>query len=98
MYRLFYFDEAKTDVIEAKIWYKKQKLGLEKRFAQSIKLTLSNIQKNPFMYAVCYGSVRIARPKVFPYNIYYYVDVNATVIIIAIIHNKRDRSVVFQRM
>ena len=98
-YRLCYFDEVKFDVKEAKIWYKKQRAGLEKRFAASIKITLSRIKENPFMYAVQYNNIRIARPKIFPYNIYFYVDnMNVNVIIIAIIHNKRDRSVVFKRL
>ena len=99
MYRLFYFDEVKTDVREAKTWYKQQRTGLEKRFAESIKFALSKIKQNPFMYAISYGNIRMARPKVFPYNIFFYVDeITAIVIIVAIIHNKRDRSIVFKRL
>ena len=99
MYRLFYFDEVKTDVREAKRWYKQQIDGLEKRFAGSIKTALSQIKQNPFMYAVSYGNIRIARTKVFPYNIFFYVDeINSIVVIVAIIHNKRDRNTVYTRL
>jgi len=99
MYSLFYFDEVKTDVIDAKAWYKQQRIGLEKRFAESIKLVLLKIKENPFMYAVLYKNIRIARTTVFPYNIYFYVDeISAIVIIVAIIHNKRDRSIVYKRL
>ena len=47
-FSLFYFDDAKLDVREAKNWYKKQKEGLEKRFADAIKEVLYTIQNNPF--------------------------------------------------
>lgn len=42
-YSIHYFDEVKFDIQEAKFWYKDQKAGLEKRFAQEIKKTLVRI-------------------------------------------------------
>ena len=43
-YSIVFFDEAKHDVDEAKIWYKEQKPGLEKRFAKVIKSSIISIQ------------------------------------------------------
>jgi plasmid stabilization system protein ParE len=98
-YKLSYFDEAKTDVREAKFWYKRQQIGLEKRFAASIKYTLSRIVNNPFMCAVRYKNIRIAHPKEFPYGIHYYIDnIHYELVIIAIIHNKRDVNMVLKRL
>jgi plasmid stabilization system protein ParE len=93
-YSLSYFDVAKIDIREAKAWYKKQQPGLEKRFADSIKSTVSKLKDNPLAFAVRYKNIRIAHPKTFPYNIHFYIDdANYQVIIIAILHSKRHPDV-----
>jgi hypothetical protein len=37
-YKLFYLQEAKQDVREAKRWYRSQQKGLEKLFAEDVKI------------------------------------------------------------
>ncbi len=37
-YQFFYIEEARADVKRAKNWYKEQKNGLEKEFAEVIEL------------------------------------------------------------
>ncbi|MCC5929970.1 MAG: hypothetical protein JJU28_12045 [Cyclobacteriaceae bacterium] len=49
------------------------------------------ILKMPEAFAVRYKNIRIAYPKRFPYSIHFYLDDHqATVVITAIIHNKRQ--------
>ena len=89
-YSLLYFNDVRQDIKEAKGWYKKQKAGLEKRFAVSIKTAILQLQENPFAYAIRYKNIRIAHPKAFPYGIHFYIDdINSQIVIIAIIHSKR---------
>lgn len=46
----------------------------------------------PESYAIRYKSIRIAHPKVFPYNIHFYLDEEAnSIVITAIVHNKRNQ-------
>jgi plasmid stabilization system protein ParE len=93
-YKLIYFDEARLDVREAKAWYKKQKEGLEKRFAQAIKSAIKHLAKMPTANAVRYKNIRIAHPKTFPYAIHYYIDDAASCIaIVAIAHSARHPDV-----
>jgi plasmid stabilization system protein ParE len=90
-YRLLIFDEVLNDVKEAKEWYRNQHEGLELLFASAIEQCLNKLLQTPKSYSLRYKNVRIAHPKKFPYNIHFYVDESKkTVVVIAIIHNRRN--------
>ena len=98
-YELEYFDEVENDVREAKSWYKEQKVGLEIRFTKAIETTIHHILQNPFSYALRYKKIRIAHPKIFPYNIHFYVDESLQkVTITAIVHGKRNQKTAKNRI
>ena len=98
MYKLLYLDEVEDDIAVAKQWYAEQQKDLDLRFASAVKDTLSNILKMPTAYAVRYRNVRIAHTKVFPYNVHFYIDeTKAQVVIIGIVHNKRQNSLYIDR-
>lgn len=97
-YKLQYFDEVETDISEAKNWYKAQREGLEILFAKAIQQAIENILEHPKLYAIRYRKIRIAHPKVFPYNIHFYIDeASKTVVITAIIHGSRHLRIVKKR-
>lgn len=99
MYKSQYFDQVFIDVQEAKVWYKEQKEGLEIEFAFAIEKAIEQILKMPSSYSLRYKKVRIAHPKVFPYNIHFYIDeANNTIVFTAIVHNKRDSKTVMNRV
>lgn len=88
---LHYLDVVKSDIHEAKDWYKKQKPGLQKEFALEVKKCIHRLQKNPLHYEVKYRNVRTAFTEVFPYAVHFYIDEPAhRIVIIAIIHQSRD--------
>jgi len=98
MYQEFYLDEVENDIAEAKRWYAEQQAGLDVRFAAAVKETVTNILKMPSSYAVRYKNVRIAHTKVFPYNVHFYIDEEKVqVVIIGIIHNKRNNALFLDR-
>lgn len=97
-YSLFYFDEALHDIKEAKTWYHEHQSGIEKILSESIKETLNRIQKNPQLYAVCYKNIRIAHLKTFPFGIHYFINEQEhKIIIMAILHHKRNPQTVKRR-
>ncbi len=99
MYKSQYFDQVFIDVQEAKVWYKEQKEGLEIEFAFAIEKAIEQILKMPSSYSLRYKKVRIAHPKVFPYNIHFYIDeADKTIVFTAIVHNKRDSKTVMNRV
>ncbi len=90
MYTAKDFDEALTDIQDAKLWYKEQQDGLEERFAFAIEETILKVLKMPSAYAVRYRNIRIAHPKIFPFNVHFYIDENENCIVFTgIVHNKR---------
>jgi len=98
MYKVLYLDEVENDIAIAKQWYAEQQKDLDIRFSATIKETLSNILKMPSAYAVRYRNIRIAHTKVFPYNVHFYIDeAQAQVVIIGIIHNKKNNALFLDR-
>ncbi len=72
---------------------------MEIEFSWAIEDAIDQIIKMPFSYALRYKSIRIAHPKVFPYNIHFYLDeVANTIVITAIVHNKRNQDFVEDRV
>jgi hypothetical protein len=98
MYTVKYFYETLIDIQNAKLWYKEQQEGLEERFALAIEEAILKIIKMPTAYSVCYRNIRIAHPKIFPFNIHFYVDdVENCVVFTGIVHNKRKDSLRLNR-
>jgi len=94
----FYLDEVESDIASAKRWYAEQQEGLETRFVTAVKEAIADILKMPSAYAVRYKNVRIAHTKIFPYNIHFYIDeLQAQIVIIGIIHNKRNDAIFLDR-
>ena len=83
---------------EARAWYASRKVkGLSSRFAQSAKAAIKQILENPGAYAVRYKNVRIAHTEIFPYAIHFVAE-NDTIIITAIIYDRRDPSITIKRL
>ncbi|MCL2649705.1 MAG: type II toxin-antitoxin system RelE/ParE family toxin [Candidatus Azobacteroides sp.] len=98
MYKVLYLDEVENDIAIAKQWYAEQQKELDVRFAAAVKETLSNILEMPSVYAVRYRNIRIAHTKIFPYNVHFYIDeAKAQVVIIGIVHNKRNNALFLDR-
>ncbi|MDR2207199.1 MAG: hypothetical protein LBE36_13705 [Flavobacteriaceae bacterium] len=98
MYQAKYFDEVAADILEAKKWYKQQQDGLEERFATAIEEIILKILKMPTAYGIRYKNIRIAHPKIFPYNIHFYIDEpTETVVFTGIIFNKKYNALYLKR-
>jgi mRNA-degrading endonuclease RelE of RelBE toxin-antitoxin system len=91
MYTPKYHKEVATDIHNAKIWYKEQQEGLEERFAFAIEEAIVKVLQMPSAYSIRHRNIRIAHPKIFPYNIHFYIDeTNSYVVFIGVVHNKRE--------
>lgn len=100
-FELDYFDEVEEDIEIAKLWYYEQspETYLEERFADAIKEVIEKLQKNPFIYHPIFENIRIAHPKFFPYGVHFVIneDINQ-ILIVAILHNKQDKSKMIKRL
>lgn len=99
-FELDYFDEVDDDIEIAKLWYYEQSpdTDLEERFADAIKEAIANLQKNPFIYYPIFENIRIAHPKFFPYGVHFIINEDKKeILIVAILHNKQNKSKLIER-
>lgn len=90
-YRIIYVDDARNDVREARVWYKKQRQGLEKNFSIAIQNAIYRIGHNPYVFAIRYRNIRIIHTETFPFGIHFFIDeVAQQIIITAVMHDYRD--------
>jgi hypothetical protein len=89
---------AKVDLKDAILYYKLTGVkGLSKRFSQAVKAAIGQVLKNPGAYAIRYKNIRIIHTDTFPYAIHFFVE-NDSIIITAIIYNRRDPDVTLKRV
>ncbi len=87
---------ASKDTEDSFVWYENQKTGLGLRFLVCIEVALSIIKDNPLLFAVTYKDFRRAPVEVFPFSIYYKIKGDA-IIIVGIMHQKRNYKVLAKR-
>ena len=87
--RLIIQPEAERDLAEAFTWYETQRPGLGNELLLSIEASLAAIQRRPETFPVVHREIRRALIRRFPYGIFFVID-EASLIVIAIFHAKRD--------
>ena len=80
---------SELDIIEGAAWYEMQRVGLGDEFFLCIDAELSFIKRDPLVYSEKINKIRRALVNRFPYAIFYLVK-ESTIIILAVIHFKRD--------
>ncbi|WP_269225169.1 type II toxin-antitoxin system RelE/ParE family toxin [Flavobacterium eburneipallidum] len=86
-YTVINHKEVKNDVLQVKNWYKSQQKGLEKRFANEVRITLNFIIKNPLLFQVKYKTVRAAYTEIFPYAVHYHLNEKTkTITLLGVFH------------
>jgi plasmid stabilization system protein ParE len=90
---------ALDDIQNALDWYESQSAGLEQRFHKALMERLKFIQTYPEATPFLDKRFRGVQLKKFPFTIYYnYDETNAFVRVAAILHNKRDKSILKNRV
>jgi plasmid stabilization system protein ParE len=91
-YTIRFSQLASDDLTEILGWYKEQNVeGLHKQFIEAISKALRRLENNPQSNVIVHKDVRQTLLKKFPYKILYTFDNTIVeVLIIAIIHQKRD--------
>jgi plasmid stabilization system protein ParE len=96
---LHVIQSALDDIQNALDWYASQSEGLETRFHKALMERLKFIQKNPEAASFLDSRFRGSKLKKFPFTVYYNFDeANAMVRVGAILHNKRNKSVLKTRI
>jgi plasmid stabilization system protein ParE len=81
--------KALADVSRIRNWYRKIDPSLEDRFVRSLNEGLDRIEARPFAYQILYRNTRRLQLDKFPYSVYYLIQ-DSCVIVLAVIHHKRN--------
>ena len=88
-FKLIIRPEAKADLLDSFRWYQKQRDGLGLDFKLCVDEVISKIRRNPLIHREIYKSVRRSVIRRFPFGVFYIVEGN-TIIVLAVIHARRD--------
>ncbi len=89
-YELIIRPEARTDdLLDTFQWYQEQRSGLGFDFKLCIDGVFSKLQKHPSIYKKVYQNIRRAVTRRFPFSVFYIIE-NNNVIILAVLHARRD--------
>lgn len=88
-YELIIRPEARTDLLDIFQWYQEQRSGLGFDFKLCVDEVFSKLQKHPSIYKKVYQNIRRAVTRRFPFSVFYIID-NNNVIVLAVLHARRD--------
>ena len=80
---------AESDVDDAATWYESRQAGLGLRFVDAVDHVLERIHIAPLQFPSVHLAVRRALLQNFPYAVYFRVT-NETVVVLAVLHLRRD--------
>ncbi|MBM4367026.1 MAG: type II toxin-antitoxin system RelE/ParE family toxin [Deltaproteobacteria bacterium] len=80
--------EARTEVVEAWVWYEEQRPGLGDEMVACLDAAVAAASRNPEAYARNYGEARRALVRRFPYAVFYMVE-GGELVVLAVAHTSR---------
>ena len=88
-YDLIIRPEARADLLDAFQWYQEQRPGLGFDFKLCVDEVISKIQRNPLIHKEIGNGIRRSVTSRFPFGVFYLVE-NEKIIILAVLHARRD--------
>jgi hypothetical protein len=70
VYEVVILEDAKSDIKEARVYYRKNLPALSKRFTSDTKNVVAKIKSNPLIFGLKFNEFRTANLSVFPYQIH----------------------------
>ena len=95
--RLLYRPEARLDIEDATRWYEDQRPDLGRRLTDELITLLDRIRKTPLQFPLAGKGVRRGLLNRFPYAVYFLHE-HDTVIVLSVLHQRRDPEVWKQRI
>jgi plasmid stabilization system protein ParE len=96
-YSLQIAEQVYVDIWAGFLWYENQREGLGAEFRDYVYQHLEDLRQAPFIYAPYRLHYRKMPLRRFPYSVIYQViEAEQTVIVIAVLHQKRDSDVIFE--
>ena len=87
--RLVFRPEAEAELLDARAWYERERVGLGAIFAGPVETTVTAIPQRPLAYPRVKGHIRRALVRRFPYAVYFR-PIDDEIIILAVMHGRRN--------
>lgn len=91
-YNIIIRPEAEQDIQGAFGWYEERIVGLGREFLRCIDVSFAQINRSPSSYPIVYIDIRRILTRRFPFGVFYII-VNQKIIVLAVLHARRDPSV-----
>ena len=92
MYPVIFTPAAREELIEAHDWYERGVTGLGRRFRQAVDVLVERMSQNPRQFPVVFKNVRRALLRRFPYSLFFVIETDETLSVIACFHASRNPS------
>lgn len=89
--KLIFTQEADNDIVDAYLWYQRQRAGLGEEFLSSVEARLASILRNPDQFDPLHESFRRALVRRFPYAIIFETS-DEQITVYAVMHCSRDET------
>ena len=89
---------AFDDIETTEGWYEGKEPDLGGRFVEAVERTLTLIEENPRAYPVVENTIRRAVVRTFPYSVFYVVEDDDRVVVLAVFHQAVSPSRVSKRL
>ena len=82
--------DAEADLADARVWYGRQRAGLDLAVTLRVDETLTRIVESPYLYPIVHRQLRRAVLRQFPLAIFYDI-LGDEIRVFAVYHSCRDR-------
>ncbi len=86
--RLTFRPEARTELLEIRRWYDRQRAGLGAEFRKEAERALGSLVQNADAFQGVHGEVRRVRLHRFPYAVFFRI-LGDEVVVLAVMHGRR---------
>jgi plasmid stabilization system protein ParE len=80
---------ARAEILEARLWYDERSPLAAVAFAQELATAVSRISSAPMRFPAAEHGARRLVLRRFPYNVYYRIVADETIVVVALAHQKR---------
>jgi plasmid stabilization system protein ParE len=88
-YSVIFSPAARAELIEAQDWYERE-AGLGRPFRHAIDALAERMSSNPRQFPIVFKNVRRALLRRFPYSLFFVMQDDDTLLVIACFHASRD--------
>lgn len=98
MRTVIFTQSARAELIQAQNWYENESPGLGRRFLTAVCTVMERMITNPRQFPVIHKDIRRALLRRFPYALYFVIEPDEALTVIACFHGSRDPMHWQQRM